>query len=509
MITNTERLPADALFAEGEGAALFSVFSDTIARHRMQPLLSRGVLVGFSGGADSVFLLLALREYAVRFGGFPIRAVHVHHGIRGEEADRDAAFAERFCQACDVPFVSRFADVPALARHRGIGMEEAARHARYAIFEDILHSENDVFCVAVAHQATDNLETVLFHMFRGAGTLGLCGIPPVRDRIVRPLIDLSSDRIRSLLTAKDVPFVTDTTNDSCAYTRNYIRKRIFPLLHKLSATPEVSVSRLSQNLRSDENFIQDHVARFLADHTARPIARDALAALHDAVLSRVLIALVGEVGEVAAHRTHLCAAMERIRRGDAGRVSFPGGIDFFCDGNVCGFQKHGEKPIRVPLDAPIGEGSTLLPMHAAAFFLSSDKNAKISSFVYNFSIQAGLGSAIIDGVLKVRTRREGDAYYYGGMTHKLKKLFNDRHISPALRDRIPVVYDRRGIVWVPGFGVRDDRRDGTKGGAPYLTFVSNGNAVGVAGLCAAPSAHQAKPLTDAAFQNKKGMVDFE
>ena len=149
-----------------------------IADYQMlQP--GEAVQVAFSGGADSTALLLGLQEL-----GYAVSACHLHHGLRGAEANRDAAFCEALCSRLGVPFVLRHANAAAYAAQTHESVETAARVLRYAFFAEAANGCK----TATAHTANDNLETMLFHLARGTGLQGLCGIPPVRGDIIRPLI---------------------------------------------------------------------------------------------------------------------------------------------------------------------------------------------------------------------------------------------------------------------------------------------------------------------------------
>ena len=156
--------------------------------------------VAYSGGADSAALLALMHEYAAG-AHIPLTAVHVHHGIRGAEADRDVQACRAFCEENSSPLVIRYADVPALAEAWSVGMEEAARRVRYEIFEELIGGKEDAF-LATAHSADDNLETVLFHMLRGAGTAGMGGIPASRGRYIRPLLGCTAQEIREFCRAE-------------------------------------------------------------------------------------------------------------------------------------------------------------------------------------------------------------------------------------------------------------------------------------------------------------------
>ena len=223
------------MFASKKGSELYERIVTTVEREGMSALIERGVLVGFSGGADSVFLACFLTEYRRRRGGsFKILALHVNHGIRGDEADRDEQFSKSFARELDIEFESRSVDVPSIAKEHGIGIEEAARNARYSIFNEIISSRNDIFTIAVAHNATDNTETVLMNILRGSGLSGVSGIKPVRDNIVRPVIAVSKEEITDILSEYGISYVTDSTNLSTDYSRNYVRNEILPLFKRLS-----------------------------------------------------------------------------------------------------------------------------------------------------------------------------------------------------------------------------------------------------------------------------------
>ncbi|MBO5102130.1 MAG: tRNA lysidine(34) synthetase TilS, partial [Clostridia bacterium] len=158
-----------SLFATAPGKDIYSVAVSSIEEYGMEKMIKKGVLVGLSGGADSVMLLCFLIEYRRRTADFPILAVHINHSIRGESADRDEAFAKRMCASLGVEFISEKIDVPSIAKENGLGIEECARNVRYQEFQNIIQGRNDIGSISVAHNADDNLETVIFNIFRGTG----------------------------------------------------------------------------------------------------------------------------------------------------------------------------------------------------------------------------------------------------------------------------------------------------------------------------------------------------
>ena len=188
-----------------------------------------------------------------------------------------------------------------------------------------------------------------------------------------------------------------------------------------------------------------------------------LLSLHLAVLSRVISAMVTETSGISPERTHISKICELLS-GGAFSYSLPGGYSFVSSCGVCRVDKAEESPL--PL-IPIAWGINELSEYSAEVQLFGEK-PEISHNVYKFAIQADLSSAIIEGELYIRSKREGDSYFYGGMTRKLKKLFVDRKIPRGDRERIPVLCDNRGIVWVAGFGVRDDGSRGKPCGVRIL-----------------------------------------
>lgn len=440
-----------SLFTSVLGREVYECARRAIDEYGMTEKLRSGVLVGLSGGADSVLLLRFLLEYRTRSFDFPIVAVHVNHNIRGEEADRDERFAKGLAAELGVEFICISVDVPAIARDISLGLEETARNVRYSEFEKIISSRNDISTIAVAHNATDNLETVIFNIMRGAGTRGAAGIPPIRDNVIRPLINVSKPDICNLLSEGGIEYVTDSTNLSTDYTRNFLRHNVIESLREVFVSPEASASRLSRNLRRDDEYLCILAEQFVLEHNT--IYTDDLAALHDSVFARVIKILAERKGS-SVEETHVNAIRQHLRSGDFS-ISLPSRMRFTCERGVCNIVSE-EREANDDSIYPVAFGKTEIEGYNADFFLSDAKNEEISRNVYKISIQANLASAIIDGVLHVRFKRDGDTIFYGGHTHKLKKVFTDLKIPVSLRSRIPLLCDDKGVVWVPGLAVRDD-----------------------------------------------------
>ena len=216
---------------------------------------SKTAVCALSGGADSTALLLVLKELSGEIG-FKLKACHLNHGLRGEESDADENFCADLCEKLGIELYKKKICVrDFMEKHESL--EETARKIRYRFFDEAreLFGENSV--IATAHNANDSAETVLLNIIRGTGLKGLCGIPPVRDKIIRPLIYAQRSEIEEFLNAKNQPFVTDKTNFSEDYTRNRIRLKILPEMAQINPSIVGTISRMSKNLRSDSEFLEE------------------------------------------------------------------------------------------------------------------------------------------------------------------------------------------------------------------------------------------------------------
>lgn len=215
----------------------------------------RHIVAGVSGGADSVCLIIVLCNIIKKYGlDMELTAVHINHGIRGAEADRDEAFTKNLCHSLRVPLVVKAVDVPKLAREGGLSEEEAGRKARYEIFGELA---GDGGRIAVAHHMDDEAETVLMNIFRGCGLKGAGGISPVRDNIIRPFLCVSRSEIEDYLKSMRQAYVTDSTNLSCDYTRNRLRNDIIPLI-KSSFNSNITekLCNMAEEMRAAEEYME-------------------------------------------------------------------------------------------------------------------------------------------------------------------------------------------------------------------------------------------------------------
>lgn len=224
------------------------------------PFAGKTVLCALSGGRDSMALLSLLLKLGEE-RGFAVAAAHYNHSLR-DTARRDEEFVRAWCEKNGVPLTVGRGDVAVFARERKTSVEDAARILRYRFLESAADEWGADF-IATAHHADDNAETVLLHLLRGAGLQGLCGIPPVRGRIIRPLLGADRKAIDRYVTENSIPFVEDETNGETKYERNRLRHELLPLLEELSPGAAERIAAAAARLRADNEYLERHAAALL------------------------------------------------------------------------------------------------------------------------------------------------------------------------------------------------------------------------------------------------------
>jgi tRNA(Ile)-lysidine synthase len=213
------------------------------------------VIVGLSGGMDSMVLLDILILL-----GYRCTAAHCNFHLRGEESDRDENFVKKWCKSIDIPFTSINFDTKQYAVDRKISIEMAARELRYNWFETLRRHHQADF-IAVAHHKDDSVETVLLNLIRGTGIKGLTGISPKNGYIVRPLLGISRSEIEKYISERDIPYVTDSTNNEDLYLRNALRLNVLPILEKLNPSVKDTIYRTSKNVTEAEKVYSDSIQK--------------------------------------------------------------------------------------------------------------------------------------------------------------------------------------------------------------------------------------------------------
>lgn len=404
------------------------------------------VLCAVSGGADSMCLLHVMKACSVTLG-IEVFAAHYEHGIRGEESERDAIFVSSCCEKYGISCTVGHGDVPAYAKAKGLGTEEAARELRYAFLE---RTADELGCgyIATAHNANDNVETVLFDLARGSGAKGLAGIPPARGRIIRPLLAVTRPEIERYLEENAISHVEDSTNAQDDYSRNLIRHRVIPVLKQINPALEQALSRSSALLRQDDDCLEALAKSFIERYyDGESLPLDKLRAEHRAVSSRVIRALC-EKSLSADNIDAVLALLEgdglayadvpgqRLRR-ERGRLYFS------------------EDEAIEPWDELVIPGESVY-IERAGISVSAHfgKNCKeINSQFTSYAVKY----ESIRGKLHCTQKREGDVFKpaHRGCTKALKKLFAEKKYTRHLRSVTAVFRDDEGIVAVEGFGVAE------------------------------------------------------
>ena len=251
------------------------------------------ILVGLSGGADSVALLLLLRE-----AGYEVEAAHCNFQLRGEESERDEQFVVRLCEQKQVRLHRIRFDTQQEAHRRGVSIEMAARDLRYTWFE-ALRQERGAAAIAVAHHQDDANETLLLNLVRGCGIHGLTGMPAVNGHIVRPLLGATRAEILRYLAERGQAYVTDSTNAETLYKRNLVRHELLPLLERLNPSIRETLTAMRQRMAEttalyDKALAAEAAALFRPQANGGDIAIAAL--LHSCAPQSILTHLLGRYG---------------------------------------------------------------------------------------------------------------------------------------------------------------------------------------------------------------------
>ena len=416
------------------------------------------VLLGLSGGADSMALLHILHGWSNR--GVDVVAVHVHHGIRGEEADRDEQFVCEQCRALGVPLYVVHADVPAIASAERTGLEETGRAVRYAVFDEVA-SQVGADVIATAHTASDQAETVLMHIVRGSGSRGITGIRPRRGAIIRPLLSAFRAELEAYCAENAIPYVTDSTNADPAYTRNAVRQCVLPVLRDLNPAADAALCRLADHTAADEEYL-DAVARDTLDSLRQPdgsYQRQPLLSQHSAIRYRVLRMTLEESGCRSLEEKHLLLAEQCVTDGH-GAVELPG--DRVLSADQTTFRVAAR--VSAPQDLPCAMSVSSLPFtfqwmgETVTLRLVDTDDTSEAEKVHKLFLKYAIDYDKIQGELCLRPRRSGDAFHPAGrgIGKTVKALFQECGIPTAERDAYPLLCDEAGIVLVPGLTC-DDR----------------------------------------------------
>ena len=416
-------------------------FRETAARYGMLPAGCR-VLCACSGGPDStalLHLLCAVPEITVL-------AAHFNHRLRGAEAERDEAFVRSLCAELGVELACGGADVAAWAAERRMGLEEAARTLRYEFLE---HTASDLGCdrIATAHHAEDNAETVLWNLIRGSGTRGLGGIPPVRGKLIRPLLNVTREEIEGYLRVNGFQSVSDSSNDVDDNPRNRIRHRVLPLLSAENGAAVAHICAASELLRADDAYLNTLAESFIRDcplPDALPVP--AFLELPEPVGTRVLRTLCGPLQRKHVEAIYALCRSESVH----GSADLPG-LKVRREYDVLKLAAAPEAALPrrelPPGETPLPElGMTVIRSSVASY---DEIHNSFNTFYFK--------SASICGMISVASGNGGEKVRLlgRGCTKSLKKLYQEAKLPLAERARTPVLYDEQGIIAVYGFGTAE------------------------------------------------------
>ena len=440
-----------------------------ISPHKLAGLAPNSpMLLAFSGGADSVALLDMMQK---EYPSAPILLAHVNHGIRGEEAIRDRTFCQKVAKERGLEIAILDADIPAIAKEKGQGLEEAAREVRYAFFADLMRERN-IPILLTAHHADDHLETILFRIARGTGLAGLCGIAPMRPfyegYLVRPLLGFTKQKILWYCKENDLSFVTDSTNTDTAYARNLIRAKVIPVLESLYADATHRAVRMGVELSEDDDYLKEVAGQLLVKNTTcEGVGIRALRDAHPAIRRRVLQMWFEEARGASLESVHLQALFNLAESGDTtARVALPTGVSAYCTAR-------GRLTLTKTKPQPIGE-YTLPLMLGEQKINNTDISISVTPVeLSNLSNKEDRNTLILVGewedlnkTLTWRNRREGDVILRGKMHRKLRRLYAQMGMPTELRRALPLLTRGEEIVWAPFVGSADElekkiAKDGT------------------------------------------------
>ena len=435
------------------------------------------VIVGLSGGADSVCLLFLLKELSAQMG-FSLSALHVNHKLR-QEADEEEAFVQELCRKWEIPCKTATVDVKAYATEQRLCMEEAARALRYGVFEEAVKSGNHAgkkIKIALAHHQNDQAETVLFHLFRGTGIRGLTGMRPVRDCYIRPLLCVTREEIEAYAAENRIDYVMDQSNFDTQYARNNIRHRLLPMAEAEICRGAAAHIAQSAELTADAVDFLEQITERTYQTLVRTAAdgcrieREALQGLHPYLRSAVVYEMLwrteGRKRDIS--KAHVDGVLELLDKQSGRRAELIYGLQAVLEQKdlvVIKAPKKGKPSLDKKESAGREEkaaeeteldlcGEICLsmepdsqPLIIRSRIFSPEKASAIprNSYTKWFDYDK------INNRPVIRSRRRGDYIYCSDTARKkLKDYFIDEKIPLLERDGLLLIADGEHVMWILG-----------------------------------------------------------
>ena len=425
----------------------------TIKEYGMLDSIS-SIAVGFSGGYDSVALLHFLNEL-LKTKKIKLYAIHVNHGIRGNNADRDESFCIDFCKSLNIELYRYHINVPEIAEIEKKGIEETARDCRYNCFKECLLI-NKIDRIAVAHNSNDNLETVILNLARGSSLTGLSGITPSRDFLIRPFIDCSREDITEYVDGNNLPHTEDETNNDINIKRNFVRHSIYPLMCSLNPNVLEHVSSTSKQAKADDDYLYSLASNYVAERKV-----DILKALPDPVLRRSIELKYKSLSNGKPLSSNGISSTIDLLKGISSSVSLENSIRAVIKKEELYFENDCRTKEKISYNYTLDNFENYITEDDSYLIVSNSldeiKNViKEKQIIYNLFIYKSIDfDKIKSRKLYASSRNYGDTIFYGGLTRKVKKLFSDKKIPESKRKTIPLIHSGEDIIWIPGFPVCD------------------------------------------------------
>ncbi len=431
----------------------------TVRKNNM--LCGGRVLVALSGGMDSSVMLdvlFRLREDL----GISVCAAHLNHMLRGEDALADEAFCKEKCEKYGIDFISERMDVAKTAKEAGESVELCARNVRYAFLHRAKEALSATY-IATAHNANDNLETILFNLSRGSGISGMCGIPYTREDIIRPMIECTRSEIEAYAKKNGIEFCIDKTNAETEYSRNKLRHFAVPTLLDLNAAAIENATRASSILRMEAEFIERAAKKYLSEISKDGVSCGRhLLTSEPALLSRVCESLaataLGKKSYTLEHKHIEMILSLAESENPSGKLSLPDGLRVSRRYEEILFARDVDEETPAPIF--LQEGKNLW-----RDFEINVKKVKNRVKIHNLLNTFFVPYDKIQDSLIVRSRKEGDEIKLDKRkTKTIKKLFIDEKLPSNERDTTPVIADIEKVFGVFGFGADCRNSEGTGGG---------------------------------------------